>query len=456
MTAMTALGFGPDAGRLWTQDGKIFWQWDSISGKQLDRAVLPGNAVFGAVISPNGKYVANPPRAKKAGQIASVLDGKKVGELSAPAMNVNMPGPLAFALSFSPDGSLLALRNSKENKIELYALPSCKLLQSLGIVGAAPKGAARTLASSMAMFFSNDGKLLAGYTEPGTFSVWDTGTGKKQMSVPLTNRLTVLGGTFLPDGRSMALDLNDGTVSLWELASGGERRTFGKKPALVKGSKGSAVQLLMVPNRGGQQRASLAASPDGKWLAHAGADRAIHIWDTKKSLEVGTFRGHTGNINSVIFAPDGKTLASASDDTTALVWDLRTVRPKEQTKVILAAADLEARWQALRGDNAAEAFNALCDLTASPAEAVGFFKERLKPAPAVRYEGGREANRGSRQRCLPGPAEGERGIAQAGRGHIAGHRQGADRQAGAGGEKTPGGSTRTVDASNTHRRGAAE
>ena len=57
---------------------------------------------------------------------------------------------------------------------------------------------------------------------------------------------------------------------------------------------------------------SVAFSPDGKRLASASRDGTVKVWDAATGQETLTLKGHTGRVASVAFSPDGKRLATAS------------------------------------------------------------------------------------------------------------------------------------------------
>jgi WD40 repeat protein/serine/threonine protein kinase len=75
----------------------------------------------------------------------------------------------------------------------------------------------------------------------------------------------------------------------------------------------------------------LAFSPDGRWLASAGDDRVVKVWDMATGQARFTLRGLSQPIWSVAFSPDGRQLASAGCEYDAdgrplpgevKVWDL--------------------------------------------------------------------------------------------------------------------------------------
>lgn len=69
---------------------------------------------------------------------------------------------------------------------------------------------------------------------------------------------------------------------------------------------------------------ALAVSPDNRWLATAGFDQQIIIWDIATGVQIQRCMGHTDGVNDVIFSPDGRYLLSASSDQSIIVWDAAT------------------------------------------------------------------------------------------------------------------------------------
>ncbi len=65
---------------------------------------------------------------------------------------------------------------------------------------------------------------------------------------------------------------------------------------------------------------ALAFSPCGKFLATAGEDNTIRLWDNPDGIQIRSIQAHKGDVRCVAFDPDGDVFASASWDKTIKIW----------------------------------------------------------------------------------------------------------------------------------------
>jgi hypothetical protein len=65
-------------------------------------------------------------------------------------------------------------------------------------------------------------------------------------------------------------------------------------------------------------------SPEGERIVSASWDGTLKVWDVATGQESLTLRGHSSALASVAFSPDGRRLASVSEDCTVKLWDATT------------------------------------------------------------------------------------------------------------------------------------
>lgn len=144
------------------------------------------------------------------------------------------------------------------------------------------------------------------------------------VAVVLSNRRAAenLAEAFVEKGRLAEAALRWDEAAAWYAAALEEspRRDarFSLRAAWTRATSAKVTRL-----RGGVQGVrSLAASADGRWLAAAGSDRAIRVWELPSGRLAQTLEGHTNAVTAVTFIPGEGALLSASEDGTVRRWTL--------------------------------------------------------------------------------------------------------------------------------------
>src|SRR5262249_4310896 len=123
--------------------------------------------------------------------------------------------------------------------------------------------------------------------------VIDLATRKEVRSItPDKNSEQFLSVTFAPDGKALAVGLEDGSVRFYDPATG-------RRQGIVLGQK--AVPL------------SLCYSPEGSTLAVGDKDGEVRLWDVKTGKWRRLLEGQRAAVWSVLFTPDGKHLVTCAD-----------------------------------------------------------------------------------------------------------------------------------------------
>jgi Tol biopolymer transport system component len=152
------------------------------------------------------------------------------------------------------------------------------------------------------------------------------------LSVYREHSRLVLGLAWSPDGTHIVSGASDGTVHLWNAATGCNMFTWRH------------------PFKFYAWACALAWSPDGAYIACGSDDRTVRVWRVEETASVVMkpiciYRGHSNWVNAVAWSPDSKQIASASDDKTVQVWHVEGATIQYQGEVCRG----HSRWVAALG-----------------------------------------------------------------------------------------------------------
>jgi WD40 repeat protein len=302
------------------------WLWN-VASRRLTRN-LPGGATAAVAFSPDGRLLA-------AAQAAGVaLYDPATGTQAA--LLSSGPNALAESLAFSPDGRLLAagaeagIAPAQHNVTDVWNVAARSLIASLPARGAGWRPVA----------FSPDGRLLASGGVSGEVSIWDAVTHRVLAPLPDTEEVERLA--FTPDSDELITAGSSALIRSWGVTThalvssynaGAGAQELGQALAVSKdghtmivgGRSGVIVlrfhqQALLTPG----PLSGVAFSPGGQFIATAGADGAVRIWDNATRWQLRVLPANQ-RAQAVAFSRDGL-LAAAYRGGRIRLWNPATGR----------------------------------------------------------------------------------------------------------------------------------
>jgi WD40 repeat protein/DNA-binding SARP family transcriptional activator len=258
----------------------------------------------------------------------------------------SFPG-VGGTLAWSPDGRLFSTEGPEDT--------------GLVVVQDARTGAVvRTIKSQAVdvndVGFSPDSRLIGSAGDDGHLRIWDLRTGRQVHEFSGFGPVRTV--VFSPDGRLVAGAWTyENQVRVFRVADGGLVATLPVPTVFGLAFSPDSAELAAAPfdqeskvfdlatqrvhvrlaGLGGAR--DLAWSPDGRWIAAAGADGAF-VFDARTGRRRSEPHGHSAAAAAVAWSPDSTLLATGGEDGVAKVFSVEKGQLDEQ--LTLSAQDLSS------------------------------------------------------------------------------------------------------------------
>lgn len=251
--------------------------WDSVAGTEITNLTGHSQRINGMGLAHDGRTVAT---ASDDGtlKVWDYMTGSEIATLVGHANSVR-------SCAFSPTSSNTLVSVSDDSTAKIWDVASSNMdtCHSAWVNG---------------VVFSHDGNSIASASDDGTVKIWNAKTGKCERTLRGTHDGAVQSCTFLRDG-SLVTSGSNNAIAVWDPSFRSHDLMLGHT---------NTVRCV-------------ASSEDGKYIASAGWDCSVRIWDARTLQPVGQ-QEHSDWVDTCAFSPNGKLVVSGGRDNKVMVHDV--------------------------------------------------------------------------------------------------------------------------------------
>ena len=332
------MAFSPDGTKLASWGGDLYTSndltiWDTKTGRALSRVELPGARVDLLVWLADGRGIAlirssyDDPvpliwefTDEKAAK-PEVKPRKQGGGFAIAPNGPVEDNEYDACFAISPDGKIFAIGKAgqlqSDREVQLWDLETGVKPNALKPL----KGGIIHPGNCGELHFTPDAKTIVVFAQAKSLgndkfesellvTVSDVKTGKEKARFKAPRPATNGRSAVALSNTTLAIGLENGDTSLWDLATGKERKLASEHKNKKSGQ--------------GFGTFSVAFTPDGKTLVTGGRDNVTKLWELTSGKLLHTLEGHHSWVETLAAAPNGKLLASAGQDGMIRLWDPAT------------------------------------------------------------------------------------------------------------------------------------